>query len=393
MSTQVKRIYLSPPHIGTHELELVREAFQSNFIAPLGPMVDKFEEDFCQTVGSRYSVAVSSGTSALHLALMLSGIVPGDEVITSTLTFIASASPICYQNATPIFVDSERASWNMDPELLADALAARAKKGKLPKAVVLVHLYGQSANLGPILEVCNRYDVALIEDAAEALGATYNEKSTGTFGRFGIFSFNGNKIITTSNGGMIVGEDKELIDKARFLAKHAQEPMPHYEHAEIGYNYRLSNILAAIGIGQLKNLDQRIEQKRTVFSFYKNLLGNTPGIEFMPEAAYGRSTRWLTCVTIDPNRFGADRETVRKALEAENIEARPVWKPMHMQPVFQGCEIIGGEVAEVLFRDGLCLPSGSDLTKDDLERITVNILKCRKPVAFYYRSADSSFAF
>ncbi|QIZ69356.1 aminotransferase class I/II-fold pyridoxal phosphate-dependent enzyme [Oxynema aestuarii AP17] len=364
-----KQILLSTPHMGDSELEFVKEAFDTNWIAPVGPHVDAFEQEFCQVVGTSHAAALSSGTAALHLALRLIGIEPGDEVFCSTLTFIATASPITYLGAKPIFIDSDRTSWNMNPDLLQEALDHRAKTGKLPKAVVLVHLYGQSADIDAILEICNYYNIPLIEDAAEALGATYKGRSPGTFGKIGIYSFNGNKIITTSGGGMLVSEAPDLVAKARFLATQARDPAPHYQHSEIGYNYRLSNVLAGIGRGQLQVLRDRVNARRHNFEVYQQALGRLPGIEFMPEAAFGRSTRWLTCLTIDPKAFGCDREQVRLALAEQQIEARPVWKPLHLQPVFAGCECIGGEVAEYLFETGLCLPSGSNLTPEELERV------------------------
>lgn len=363
------KILLSTPHMGDRELEFVKEAFTTNWIAPVGPHIDAFETEFCQTVGIAHAAAVSSGTAALHLALRLVGIEPGDEVFCSTLTFIASASPIAFLGAKPVFIDSDRDSWNLDPELLTQALAARAKIGKLPKAVVLVHLYGQSADIDPILAACDRYEIPLVEDAAEALGASYKGRAPGTFGRVGIYSFNGNKIITTSGGGMLVSEDRELVSQARFLATQARDLAPHYQHSHIGYNYRLSNILAGVGRGQLQVLEQRVAARRRNFEIYQQALGDLPGIEFMPEASFGKATRWLTCLTIDPKHFGADREEVRLALSAQNIETRPVWKPLHLQPVFADCECIGGKVAEDLFRDGLCLPSGSNLTDADLHRV------------------------
>jgi pyridoxal phosphate-dependent aminotransferase EpsN len=293
----------------------------------------------------------------------------GDEVLVSTLTFSASANPVRYLGGVPTFVDSERASWNMDPALLEQTLRRRAEGGRLPKAVVLVHLYGQSADLDPILAACARYEVPLVEDAAEALGATYRGKAPGTFGKVGIFSFNGNKIITTSGGGMLASADKSLVDHALKLATQARDPAPHYEHSEVGYNYRLSNVLAGIGRGQLRVLEDRVSARRRNFDFYVRHLGDLPGVAFMPEAPWGRHTRWLTTLTIDPARFGADRETVRLALERDDIEARPVWKPMHLQPVFRGCEAVGGAVAEELFERGLCLPSGSNLTEEDRRRV------------------------
>ena len=372
--TKPERLYLSPPHMSGLEMEFVREAFESGWIAPLGPQVEAFEQEFAEKVGAKYALALSAGTAAIHLALIHLGVGPGDEVVVSTLTFAASANPVVYLGARPVFVDSERASWNMDPNLLEDLLRRKARRGKLPKAVIVVHLYGQAANLDAILDICNRYGVPLIEDAAEALGATYKGRSPGTFGRAGIFSFNGNKIITTSGGGMLVSDDAELIAHARKLATQAREPAPHYEHKEIGYNYRLSNILAAIGRGQLRVLDERVRRKREIFEHYRRALGDLPGLEFMPEAPWGRANRWLTVVTMDPQQFGATREDVRLALEAENIEARPLWKPMHLQPVYRDAEVWGGTVAEQLFRDGLCLPSGTAMSKEDLQRVMQIVL-------------------
>lgn len=365
----MNRLYLSPPHMSGLEQQFVQETFASNWIAPLGPQVDAFEREFAAAVGAPHALALSSGTAAIHLALIHLNVGPGDEVIVSTLTFAASANPIVYQGAKPVFVDSECTSWNMDPDLLAETLARKARQGKLPKAVILVHLYGQAADIERILTICNEYGVPLIEDAAEALGATYKGRSPGTFGKAGIFSFNGNKIITTSGGGMLVSEDAELIAHTRKLATQARDPAPHYEHSEIGYNYRLSNLLAAVGRGQLRVLEERVRRKREIFQFYAEALGDLPGIAFMPEAPWGRCTRWLTCITVDPAQFGATREDIRLALERENIESRPVWKPMHLQPVFRNCEYIGNGVAETLFRNGLCLPSGTAMTQPDLERV------------------------
>jgi len=375
------RIYLSSPHMGGDEERFVADAFATNWVAPLGPHVDAFEREFAEAVGSAHAAALSSGTAALHLALILAGVGPGDEVLVSTLTFSASVNPILYLGATPVFVDSERGSWNMDPALLADELEARARSGRLPKAVVVVHLYGQSADLDPIVDACDRHGVTLLEDAAEALGATYRGRAPGTFGRAGIYSFNGNKIITTSGGGMLVSDDEALVNHARKLATQARDPAAHYEHSEVGYNYRLSNVLAGIGRGQLKVLEQRVAARRSNFEFYAETLGGLPGVEFMPEASWGRHSRWLTTLTIDPGAFGADREAVRLALEAENIEARPVWKPMHLQPVFERYPVVGGEVASQLFRDGLCLPSGSNLGRDDLERVVEVVSRVSKSKA------------
>jgi dTDP-4-amino-4,6-dideoxygalactose transaminase len=364
-----KPILLSTPHMGDRELEFVTEAFETNWIAPVGPHVNAFEQEFCQAIGASHAAAVSSGTAALHLALKLVGVGVGDEVFCSTLTFSASANPIAYLGAKPVFIDSDRTSWNMDPQLLQAALEQRAKVGKLPTAVVLVHLYGQSADIDPIVQACQQYDVPIVEDAAEALGANYKGRSPGTSGRVGIFSFNGNKIITTSGGGMLVSEDASIVSKARFLATQARDPAPHYQHSEIGYNYRMSNVLAGIGRGQLLVLADRVAARRRNCEVYEAELGKLPGIEFMPEAPWGQSTRWLTCLTIDPIAFGADRETVRLALAEAQIEARPVWKPLHLQPIFADSECFGGEVAEDLFDRGLCLPSGSNLSDEDLDRV------------------------
>jgi len=376
-----RRIYLSPPHMSGLEGRLVAEVFASNWVAPLGPHVDAFEREFARAIGAPHAVAVCSGTAALHLALRLVGVGPGDEVLVSTLTFVASVSPIVYLGATPVFVDSERVSWNMDPTLLAERLEARALAGRAPKAVVVVHLYGQSADLAPIMDVCRRFDVALVEDAAEALGATYDGRSAGTFGYAGIYSFNGNKIITTGGGGMLVSEDPELIAHARKLAAQAREPVAHYEHLEIGYNYRLSNVLAAIGRGQLRVLEGRVTARRQNFAFYVEALSGLPGIAFMPEAPWGRHARWLTCITVEPQEFGMDREALRVALEAANIESRPVWKPMHLQPIFARYPRVGGTVAEDLFAHGLCLPSGSNLSPGDLERIVAAIRLAHRRVS------------
>jgi dTDP-4-amino-4,6-dideoxygalactose transaminase len=358
----VTRIYLSPPHMGEDERKLLLEAFDSNWIAPLGPHVDGFERELAATVGVSHAAALSSGTGAIHLALRILGVGRGDEVIASSLTFSATVNPIVYEGATPVFIDSERATWNLDPGLLEEELAACAKRGKLPKAVIAVDLYGQCADYDRIVAACARYEVPLLEDAAEALGATYKGRHAGTFGAMSVFSFNGNKIITTSGGGMLVSERKDWIEKARYLATQARDPAPHYQHSAIGFNYRMSNLLAAVGRGQLRVLDARVARRREVNAAYRRLLGGLPGLEFMPESPDGRMNAWLTCVTIDPARFGATREDVRKHLEALEIEARPVWKPMHLQPVFSGCRFRGGAVAAELFERGLCLPSGSSLT-------------------------------
>ncbi|MBX3013398.1 MAG: DegT/DnrJ/EryC1/StrS family aminotransferase [Caldilineaceae bacterium] len=369
VTTNASRIYLSAPHMSGLEQEFIAEAFATNWIAPIGPHVTAFEEEFADLVGSPYAAALSSGTAALHLALLLADVGIGDDVLVSTFTFSASANPIVYLGGRPIFVDSELSSWNMDPHLLTETLAAKARKGKLPKAVVVVHLYGQSADLNPIIASCNHYGIPLIEDAAEALGSSYQGRAPGTFGKTGIYSFNGNKIITTSGGGMLVSHDIHLINQAKKLATQARDNAPHYQHSQIGYNYRLSNILAGIGRGQLRVLEERVQGRRRNFDYYQQALASLPGIAFMPEATWGRHTRWLTCITVNPAEFGATREEIRATLEAQNIEARPVWKPMHLQPIFKDCPVIGGGVAETLFEQGLCLPSGTNLTEVDLRRV------------------------
>jgi len=369
MSNGVERVYLSPPHLGEVEKAFVQDALASGWIAPVGPQVETFEKELTEAIGVPYAVALSSGTAAIHLALRLLGVEPGDEVLCSTLTFSASANPIMYEGGRPFFIDSDRSTWNMDPDLLREELRDRAREGKLPRAVIVVDLYGQSADYDQIEETCREYDVPMIEDAAEALGATYKGKSVGRFGKLGIFSFNGNKIITTSGGGMLVSQDAALIERARFLASQARDEAPHYEHSTVGYNYRMSNVLAAIGRGQLGLLQDRVAARRNNFQRYCAGLRDLPGVAFMPEASYGRSTRWLTCLTIDPATFGVSREEVRKALLEENIEARPVWKPLHLQPVFYGCGRRGGAVAEDLFDKGLCLPSGSNLENAERNRV------------------------
>ena len=450
---KTKRIFLSPPHLGGGELEFVKQAFKSNYIAPLGPQVDAFEKEFSEYTGIKHCLALSSGTAAMHLALRETNIGPGDEVIASTLTFIGSITPVVFEGADLVFVDCDRSSWNMDPELLAQELADCANRGKLPRAVVPTDLYGQCCNLPRILEICNGYGVPVVCDAAEAMGAkyaktgeregdralgqtgnspcdsrlaTYDLHHAGKGARAAVFSFNGNKIITTSGGGMLASDDKALIDHARFLSQQAREPFPHYEHTEIGYNYRMSNVLAGIGRGQLQVLNERVKRRREIFDYYQKALGDVPGIEFMPEPEWSRSNRWLTVMLITPEVFGEDREQVRLALEAENIEARPVWKPMHLQPVFnpqitqtrpprvakhcgqvnadfkgqvsrEGAKaqdrgqrsedgrrkaqnktyparVVGGEVAEDFFNRGLCLPSGTAMSNLDLDRIIETIV-------------------
>ena len=365
----VSRIFLSPPHVGDEERRLLLEAFDSNWIAPLGPHVEGFERELAERVGVPHAAALSSGTAGLHLALVVLGVQPGDEVLTSTLTFAATANPISYLGATPVFVDVDPGTWTMDPALVAEELEACAKRGKLPRAVITVDLYGQCADHDPIVAACREYGVPVIEDAAEALGATYKGRAAGSLADMGVFSFNGNKIITTGGGGMLVSGRKAWVDEVRFLSTQARDPAPHYEHSRIGFNYRLSNLLAAVGRGQLRSLDDKVAARRANFEWYRGLLGGVPGLAFMPEAPYGRANRWLTCLTLDPAQAPADREAVRLRLTADDIEARPVWKPMHLQPVFAGCRVRGGAVAAGLFERGLCLPSGSSLTAGERARI------------------------
>jgi dTDP-4-amino-4,6-dideoxygalactose transaminase len=373
-----ERIYLSPPHMGPDERKLLLDAFDSNWIAPLGPHVEAFEHELASRTAVPHAAALSSGTAALHLALQLVGVGRGDDVIVSSLTFAATANPVTYLGARPVFIDSETKTWNLDPDLLEEELETRRRDGRpMPKAVVVVDLYGQCANYTRLEPLCARYGVPLIEDAAEALGATWNGKPAGGFGVLGVFSFNGNKIITTSGGGMLVGSDKALIDKARFLATQARDPAPHYQHSHVGYNYRLSNLLAAVGRGQLRVLDDRIAARRRNRAFYERAFADVPGVRFMPVASEGTWNGWLTVIVVDPKAFGATREQIRVALEKENIESRPVWKPMHLQPVFADCPMRGGAVSAAIFEDGLCLPSGSSLTVAELERVASLVLSLR----------------
>ncbi len=434
-----QRIYLSPPHLSGEEANFVRKAFESNYIAPLGPQVDAFEREFSRTTGIRHCLALSSGTAAMHTALrlMLDRSFRSDQkadvdgrkplVLASTLTFIASVTPAIFERCDLTFIDCDQESWNMDPDLLEAALAQCKKEDRLPAAVIPTDLYGQCCNLPRIMEICRRFKVPVICDSAEAMGAWYRTNTeqepairnqmpvidhsvrfTNTVGGIpgvrhagsgadaAVYSFNGNKIITTSGGGMLASDDEEFISRARFLSQQARDSFPHYEHTEIGYNYRMSNILAAIGRGQLRSLDKRVARKREIFQYYVQALGDLPGIEFMPEAPYGRCTRWLTVALIHPEEFGADRERVRLALESKDIESRPVWKPMHMQPVFNGrpqsetfpeatrphlkiktksypSRVVGGAVSENLFQRGLCLPSGTAMTEEDLERVVKTV--------------------
>lgn len=375
-----KRIYLSPPHMSGHEQRFIDEAFATNWIAPVGPHIDAFEHEVCEAFGIGGAVALSSGTAAIHLGLRLLGVIAGDRVFCSTLTFIGSTSPILYQGAEPVFIDSEPESWNMSPDALRRAFFDAEKAKKMPKAVIVVNLYGQSAEIEDIKEICDSYGVPVIEDAAESIGAAYKGKASGTFGKFGVYSFNGNKIITTSGGGMLVSDDIALLKKARFLATQARDPARHYQHSEIGYNYRLSNVLAGIGRGQLKVLKDRVNARRNVFQRYYTALSGVNGITFMPEPLHMRSTRWLTAMTINPLSCGATVINLMDRLEAENIESRPVWKPLHMQPVFRNCRYYPHSAEETvsdrLFENGICLPSGSSLTEDEQCRIIEIIGDC-----------------
>ncbi|WP_234736348.1 DegT/DnrJ/EryC1/StrS family aminotransferase [Tellurirhabdus bombi] len=366
------KIWLSSPHMGGNETKYIQEAFDTNWIAPLGPHVDAFEKALCTYTGVKHAAALSSGTAALHLALILVGVGYGDEVLCQSFTFSASANPIAYQGATPIFIDSERETWNMCPVALEEAIKDRLKKNKKPKAVIVVHLYGMPAQMTAIQAICEQYGIPLIEDAAEALGSTYKGQAMGSFGKLGILSFNGNKIITTSGGGALLGNEEALITKSRFLATQARDPAPHYQHSHIGYNYRLSNVCAAIGLGQMEVLPTRIERRRANFHFYQEELKAYPFIEFQPELADSFSNRWLSALVVNESAE-ISREDLRLALEAENIEARPLWKPLHLQPVFEEAPYYGGGVCEDLFNRGLCLPSGSNLSQEDLTRIVDTI--------------------
>ena len=373
------RIYLSSPDVGTHERELLLGAFDSKWIAPLGPEVDRFEKDFAEFVGVPHALALSSGTAALHLALLVNGIGPGDTVITSTLTFAATANPITYVGATPVFVDCDPGSWTMSTQRLEEALEACKAEGRPAKAVISVDLYGQSCDYESIEPLCTNHGATLIDDAAEAVGTTYKGQHVGGHGVCAAFSFNGNKIMTTGGGGMLVSHDADLIARARHLSTQARDPAPHYQHSVIGYNYRLSNLLAAVGRAQLSRIDDMLARRRAINDRYRAELEDMPGISFMPVAPYGTPNYWLTCIQIDPDVAGVSREDVRRALEAEDMEARPVWKPMHLQPVFQHCQVFGGEVAAQLFEHGLCLPSGSNMTDEQHERVLRTIRKALEP--------------
>jgi len=369
-----KRIWLSSPHMGGTELNYVKEAFDTNWVAPLGPNVDAFEYSLARYCTVEHAVALSSGTAAIHLALIMLGVEKGDEVMTSSFTFSATVNPIVYQGATPILIDSDPETWNMSPDLLEAAIKDRLTKGKKPKAIIPVHLYGMPANMERIMEIAEYYGIPVIEDAAEALGSRYKGKPVGSFGKLSVLSFNGNKIITTSGGGALISNEKIFIEKARFLATQARDEAPHYQHSQIGYNYRMSNVLAGIGLGQMEVIDQRVKQRRDNFLFYKKNLQKYDGISFLdePDKSYF-SNHWLTAILIDPKKTGKTRENIRTALEKEDIEARPVWKPMHLQPVFSTCPAYLNGISEKLFSEGLCLPSGSNLTDEDRQRVLNNL--------------------
>lgn len=380
------KIWLSSPHIGDAEQKYVKEAFDTNWVAPLGPNVNAFEKALAVYTKTGYASALSAGTAAIHLALILLGVGPGDEVIASSFTFSATVNPIVYQGATPILIDSEPDSWNMCPVLLEKAIKERLAMGKKPKAIIPVHLYGMPAKIDEIMKIANRYDIPVIEDAAEALGSRYMGKAVGTFGLMGILSFNGNKIITTSSGGALISNNKSLIDRSRFLATQARDSAPHYQHSVIGYNYRMSNVVAGIGRGQMEVLEERIAQRRANFNYYKQRLWGIDGVLFLEEPNEDfYSNHWLTCILLDPEKTrGVTREGLRLAMEAENIDCRPLWKPMHLQPVFKDVPFYGDGTSERLFNMGLCLPSGSNLSTDDLDEV-IRVVK--RTLAFEVQKA------
>lgn len=377
MPSRPERIYLSPPHLSGRELRFVQEAFDSNWIAPLGPNVDAFEVSFAARLGVPTALALASGTAAIHLALLEVGVEGGDDVLVSDLTFAGSVNPIVYCGARPILVDATVDGWNLDPELVREYLARAARRGHLPRAIIVVHLYGQPAALESILACAAEFGIPVIEDAAEALGATVQGRPVGTFGKFGVFSFNGNKIITTSGGGMLVGRDPASLEHARKLSTQGRDPAPYYQHSELGYNYRMSNVLAGIGRGQLEVLEDRVRRRREIHQRYRELLGDVPGVRFQAEAPGSVSNRWLTCLVLDGKEVVATGPAaIIAALEAENIEARPLWKPMHLQPLYADAPYVGGTVGEDLFRTGVCLPSGTAMRDREVERISEIVRSC-----------------
>lgn len=371
------KIWLSPPHMGGTEQKYIQDAFDSNWIAPHGPNVDAFEDSLVKYCGVEHAAAMSSGTAAIHLSLILLGVENGDEVIASSFTFSATVNPIVYLGAIPVLVDSEPETWNMCSEILEIAIKARLSKGKKPKAIIPVHLYGMPANMEKIMDIAQQYEIPVIEDAAEAMGSRYKDKPVGSFGKIGVLSFNGNKIITTSGGGAVISNENELITKARFLSKQSCDKAPHYQHSQIGYNYRMSNVLAGIGIGQMEVIDKRVKQRRDNFNFYKKNLEKIEGISFLeePDKSYF-SNHWLTTILIDSIRIGKTREDLQISLEKENIESRPLWKPMHLQPVFSSCPTYLNGTSEKLFTNGLCLPSGSNMSDQDRQRVLNAITNC-----------------
>jgi dTDP-4-amino-4,6-dideoxygalactose transaminase len=372
-----ERIWLSSPHLGEEEAAFVEDAFRSNWIAPLGPHVDGFEREVAAHVGVGHAAALSSGTAAIHLGLLLLGVQPGDTVFCSSLTFVGSCNPILYCHARPVFIDSEPQTWNMSPAALERALEWARREGRLPRCVIVVNLYGQSADMDALQPICERYGVPLLEDAAESLGAHYRGRSSGSFGRLAVYSFNGNKIITTSGGGMLVADDPDLVTRARKLSTQAREPARHFEHAEIGFNYRMSNVLAGIGRGQMRVLEQRVAQRRRVFQRYQQALADVPQVHWMPEPEGYHSTRWLSCFTLDGPQAGAVCEGLMNALERHCIEARPVWKPMHLQPLYRGAPYFAhqdhDDVSSRLFQTGVCLPSGSNLSEAQQDRVIAHL--------------------
>lgn len=372
------KIWLSSPNMGGSEKDFVKQAFDENWVSPVGPNIDGFEKDICKYNNINHAAALSSGTSGIHLALILLGVQSGDEVLCSSFTFSASANPIRYQLATPIFVDSEEETWNIDPILLEKAIIDRTKNRNKPKALILVHLYGVSAKMDEILSICEKYEIPIIEDAAEALGSLYKGKALGTFGKFGVYSFNGNKIITTSGGGMLVSNDEELIEKSKFLSTQARDKAPHYQHSHIGYNYRMSNICAGIGRGQMQVLNLRVSQKRKIRSFYEKIFDGIEGVNVLKENSNSFSNAWLSCVLIDPEKIGFGREKLRLAFEKDNIEARPLWKPMHLQPVFENFPSYLNGVSQQLFSQGLCLPSDTNMRENEFKRVEKVINKLFK---------------
>lgn len=365
----MSRVYLSPPDVGPDERDALLAAFDGGWIAPVGPDVDGFEREVAAVAGVGHAAAVSSGTAALHLALLLAGVEAGDEVLVPTLTFVATANAVTYLGAQPVFVDCAPDTWQIDPDLVERTLDDRAERGNPPAAVVTVDLYGQCADADPIAAACDRHGAVVIEDAAEALGATYRGRPAGSLAPIGVFSFNGNKVITTSGGGMLVSDDAELVAHARSLATQARQPEPHYEHVEVGFNYRMSNLLAALGRAQLRSLDRRIDRRRAIKQRYRDGLADLAGVSFMPDAPYGEPINWLTVVLVDPEVAGRSRESLRLVLEDHDIEARPAWKPLHLQPLYRDHPVVGGAVAEHIFDQGLCLPSGSSLADADLDRV------------------------